>query len=115
MIILRRIDDITSNAWARQDIITSGQRILKTSDLINIFQGSFSNYQLEVVTNAYMIKHNKIVYWMPFSIHNSTKWVKWGWAEGTKRSLNMFKGFIKYAGWRNFIWQTIFFCKNKAP
>ena len=29
MIILRRVDDITSNAWARQDIVTSGQRILK--------------------------------------------------------------------------------------
>lgn len=115
MIILRRVDDITSNAWARQDIITSGQRILKTSDLKNVFQSSFSNYQLEVATNSYMIKHNKTVYWMPFSIHGPLRTEKWGFKNGLKFFWNSFIGYFRHRLVGQFIWQTMFFCKDKAP
>ena len=42
MIILRRSKDTTSLAWMRQDIVTSGQRILKRQDLENVF----ANYRI---------------------------------------------------------------------
>lgn len=116
MIILRRVDDITSNAWARQDIVTSGQRILKTSDLKKVFLSSFSNYQLEVATNAYMIKHNKTVYWMPFSIHGPLRTEKWGLKYGLGKYFNSFIEYFKHRRLvSQFIWQTMFFCRKEAP
>lgn len=117
MIILRRIEDKTVivSRYIRHDVIFSGQRILRKSDLKNIFINKISDYQVEMAINTYMMKNKKIVYWMQSSVHNSTKWTKWGWIKGTKRSFNMFKGFVNYAGWRNFIWQTLFFCRNEAP
>jgi len=117
MIILRKMEEetIIVSRYFRHDVIFSGERILRKSDLEEIYKNNFSDYQIEMVINTYMMRNKKSVYWMPSSVHSKNKWVKWGWFEGTKRALNMFKGFIKYAGWRNFIWQTLFFCRNKAP
>lgn len=117
MIILRKMEDKTVmiSRYFRHDIIFSGERILKKSDLDKIYINSFSDYEIEVAINTYMMKNKKLVYWLPSSVHSKNKWAKWGWVLGTKRASNMFKGFIKYAGWRNFIWQTIFFCRKEAP
>lgn len=116
MIILRKIKDETVmvSRYFRHDIIFSGERILKINDLKEIYKRNFSGYQIEVAINSYMMKNKKRVYWMPSSVNSHNKWQKWGWIEGTKRALNMFKGFIEYAGWRNFIWQTLFFCRQKV-
>lgn len=113
MIIMRRVADTTSLAFIRQDIVTSGQRILKRDDLEKIFQDSSSKYQLEVSINTYMMKNKKIVYWMPLSIHNIWKQNKWGlsgyriWLRSTMA--------IFHAGLHNIIWQTLFFCRQEAP
>jgi glycosyltransferase involved in cell wall biosynthesis len=115
MIILRRVDDITSNAWARQDIVTSGQRILKTLDLKRVFQSDFSCYQLEVAMNAYMIKNMKQVYWMPLSIHGPLRMQKWGWKEGWRQVCSAVKGYFTYHLVGQLLWQSFFFCKNEAP
>lgn len=114
MIILKRIKDKTGqNPWSHT--ITSGQRILKTKDLEKVFETNVSKYQLEIAINMYMIRNKKKVFWMPFSIHNQHKWVKWGYIEGMRKMLEMTYGFISYAGIYNFIWQTLFFCKQEAP
>jgi len=115
MIILRRVDDITSNAWARQDIVTSGQRILKISDLRKVFQRNFSCYQLEVVTNAYMMKEKKSVYWMPLSIHGPLRMQKWGWKDGWRQVCSAVRGYFKYHLVGQFFWQTLVFCWQEAP
>src|SRR4030042_3718474 len=102
MIIFRRVEDktVVVSRWIRHDVIYSGQRILRKRDLEKVYKMSLSGYQIEVAINTYMMRNKKNVFWMPSSIHNSTQWTKWGLFEGTRRSLNMFKGFVKYAGWR---------------
>jgi glycosyltransferase involved in cell wall biosynthesis len=115
MIILRRVDDITSNAWARQDIVTSGQRILKTEDLQEIFRTIFESYQLEVAINAYIMKNKKSAYWMPFSIHGPLRTQKWGWKRGMKQYYVALAGYFRYHLLCEFIRQTLFFCRNEAP
>lgn len=117
MIILRKLKDdtVVVSRYFRHDTIFSGERILRKNDLEEIYKSNFSDYQIEVAINTYMMKNKKIVYWMPSSINSNNKWKKWGWVEGSKKAFNMFKGFVQYAGWRNFIWQTLFFCRTMAP
>ena len=115
MIILKLVTDIMKSDPFRLYTILSGQRILRTSDLKRIYENKFSGFQIEAVINDYMIKNNKKVFWMPSSIHNLSKYRKWGKFEGTKRVFTLFKEIADYICWRNFIWQTMFFCKNKAP
>lgn len=114
MIILRRVDDVTSNAWARQDIITSGQRILKTEDLRQVFNGKFESYQLEVAINAYMMRYKKKAYWIPFSIHGPLRTQKWGWKYGIRMFFVSFFGYFRYHLFGEFIRQTLFFCRREA-
>jgi len=116
MIILRKIEDETVKVsrFLRHDTIFSGERILRTNDLRRVYENKFSDYQIEMAINTYMMRSKKNVYWMPSSVNSFNKWEKWGWLEGTKRSLKMFKGFVSYAGWKNFIWQTFFFCRKEA-
>lgn len=122
MIILRRVADVTSNvlgrliiSMSRQDIVTSGQRLLKSGDLREILQRVFGGYQLEVATNAYMMKHKKKVYWMPFSMYSPLSMQKWGWKDGVKRYIKSLQGYFKYHLVGKFLWQTLFFCRDEAP
>lgn len=116
MIILRRMTDKTVifSRWLRHDIIYSGQRILRTHDLKEIYKNKIVGYQIEVAINTYMMRNRKLVYWMPSTIQNLPKQMKWGWSKGSKNSLNMFRDFVIYAGLRNFVWQTVFFCHRRA-
>lgn len=59
MIILRRVADKTAPSWTRQDIVTSGQRILKKDDLKNVFQKYPPGYPIEWALNIYMLKNHK--------------------------------------------------------
>lgn len=114
MIILRRSKDTTSLAWMRQDIVTSGQRILKRKDLENVFANYPSGYQLEWAVNTYMIKNKKKVYWMPFSIHNLWRHQKYGLRAGSKTYWTATVANL-LVGIPNLIWQTLFFCRDEAP
>lgn len=115
MIILRRVEDKSAVGWTRDDIIFSGQRILRKSDLKKLFENKVEGYQLEIAINNYIIKNGKTAYWMPFSIHNQPKYYKLGFVVGIKRGFRMFQEIIRYAGIRNFLWQTLFFCRQSAP
>lgn len=110
LIILRRSKDKTGTAWLRWDIVTSGQRVIKKYDLIEILKSKLKCYQLEMATNFYMISKNKRVYWMHSSIQNLHKHRKWGFIEGMKIGI---PGLISYTGWKDTIWQSLFFCRNE--
>lgn len=116
MIILRKIKDETVKVsrFIRHDTIFSGERILRRRDLEKIYQNNISDYQIEMAINTYMMRNKKKVYWVLSSVNSFNKWEKWGWLEGTKRGREMFKGFVSYAGWKNFIWQTLFFCRYEV-
>lgn len=114
MIILRRSADSTAPAWTRQDIVTSGQRILRKADLEQIFHNYPSGYQLEWAINTYMIRNRKKVYWMPFSIHNKWRHEKYGFIAGIKTYLTATQANLR-VGVHNLLWQTLFFCRDEAP
>jgi glycosyltransferase involved in cell wall biosynthesis len=78
MIILPLVTELMKNDWFRVYVILSGQRILRVKDLQNIFKKNFSGFQVEVAINKYMIVKQKNVFWMPSSIHNPSKYKKWG-------------------------------------
>lgn len=115
MIILPLVTDLMKNDWFRVYVILSGQRILQTNDLKNVCKDNISGFQIEAAINQYMILKQKNVFWMPSSIHNLSKYKKWGFFQGIKNVFSLFKEIFKYTGWKNFFWQTMFFCKNKAP
>jgi len=114
MIILKLVTDIMKSDPFRLYTILSGQRILRKSDLDKIYENNFSGFQIEVAINNYMIKNNKKVFWMPSSIHNLSKYRKWGKLEGSKRVITLFKEITDYVGWSSFIQQILFFCKREA-
>lgn len=114
LIILRRLKDTTSLAWMRQDIVTSGQRLLRRQDLKNVFANYPPGYQLEWAVNTYMIKNKKKVYWMPFSIHNLWRHQKYGLRAGWKTYWTATVANLR-VGVPNLIWQTLFFCRDEAP
>lgn len=114
MIILPLVTELMKNDWFRVYTILSGQRILKTFDLLKIYENKPSGFQIEAAINAYMMDINKKVFWMPSSIKNLSKYGKWGMMQGIKRMLCMFKEIIKYLGLKNFIRQSLFFCRKEA-
>lgn len=115
MIILPLVTELMKNDWFRVYVILSGQRIFRVKDLLNVYEDNISGFQIEVAINKYMIDKQKNVFWMPSSIHNPSKYKKWGLFEGIKKMLSLFREIIKYIGWRNFIWQVLFYCKQEAP
>jgi glycosyltransferase involved in cell wall biosynthesis len=115
MIILRRVEDNTSLPWLRQDIVTSGQRLLRRDDLVRIFENNISGYQLEVAINAYMIRNHKRVYWMPFSIHGPWRTQKWSRKDSLKQVARSARNYLKPIFLRDIVWQSLFFCREQAP
>src|SRR3989338_3955967 len=113
MIILRRVADKTAAIipWLRDDIVLSGQRILKTEDLREVFDRKIDGYKLESYINRYMMEKKKKVFWMPFSVQNIHKQHKWGYWEGMKIGI---PGFIQYMFSFTMVRQILYFCKEEA-
>ena len=113
MIILRRVADKSAAIipWLRDDIVLSGQRILKTKDLRKVFDRKIDGYKLESYTNRYMMEKKKKVFWMPFSVQNIHKQYKWGYWEGMKIGI---PGFIQYMFSFDMVRQILYFCKEEA-
>lgn len=104
--ILRRI---TSNWYIKllyRELILSGQRMLKTQDLREVFAHNLINkYQLEVAINMYMEAHHKTTLRYPFSAENVFKYQKrWFWY-GLHRDILMFKDIFSYMG-------LVWFCRH---
>jgi len=111
--ILRRIYAKWYIKLLYRELILSGSRMLRRSDLTKIFQHTFSDYQLEVAINDYMRKYKKQVMWYPFSANNIFKSKKLWRKKGIKKDFLMYKNIINYAGLLNFLRQTIFFRPKK--
>lgn len=114
MIILRRIIESKFLSLIRHDIVMSGQRILKTKDLREVFQKQFKKYQLEMSINDYMMKKNKKAYWMPLSTSNPKKVFKHGLINSLSLYTDVIKGFVSYSGFNGYLKQIATFCKQQA-
>jgi len=76
MLILRRIKAPFLVKLTRGDVLSTGERIVKTKYLNNILKESSKGWQLESKLNQYMYENKKRVFWVSHSGIN-THW-KWG-------------------------------------
>lgn len=113
MIIFRRLSDPWFSKMVRGEILTSGERILRVTDLKSIFNTHPHKYQLEYAINFYMMKNRKNSYWIPYSGQNDPKMLKRGAVKGLLQELAMYNDMLKFAGlWLAF--KSLFmFCRKE--
>ncbi|MBU0974756.1 glycosyltransferase [Patescibacteria group bacterium] len=110
-LIFRQTDDPLISKILRHDLIISGERILKTSDLKNIFQKNPVNYQIEFVINNYLLRNRKNTFWIPFYSKNHFKLKKWSCKIAFKKTLQCQKELFKF----QHLEQWLFFRPKALP
>jgi hypothetical protein len=113
MVILRRIYSSLEAKWIRADIIFSGERILRRSDLIKVFRTNPIGYQIEIAINKYMIKNHKKVFWMKSSAKNIFKRKKVGFLKGFISEQKMHFSLMKFNGVLEYLYQIVFFARQE--
>jgi len=113
MLILRRINAVLFVRLYRADILFTGERILRKSDLETILESEVSGWQLESAINTWMFTNNKKVEWMAHSAVNRHKYLKWGVLKGLRLDLKTYSDMITATGFNNIMKQIIFFAKNE--
>jgi len=114
MVILRRVKAGMHARLSRGDVLFSGERILKTADLIAALATNPHRYQIEIAINRYMAECGKRVYWMPSSARNTLKAQKHGPIRGLAGDVAMVKNMIDYAGVGAYLEQYLHFAREEA-
>lgn len=109
MWILRRVYAKRYIKILYRELILSGQRMLRTTDLKCVFQEKVDRYQLEVAINTYMYTHKKTTVRSPYSGNNTFKSEKRWVIDGRKRNVLMYKDILGYQWTANFLKHTFFF------
>lgn len=112
MLILRRINSPWFVKWYRSDILLSGERLIKRSDLVQIMKLKMKRYQLEVAINRYMIRQKKVVRWMPWSAMNTYKVDKLGVLDGSRKEFKMYVEIVSFVGFSHMMLQLASFTKK---
>jgi glycosyltransferase involved in cell wall biosynthesis len=112
MIILRRVKAGMHARLCRGDVLFSGERIVKTADLISALAANPSRYQIEIALNRYMLENRKRVVWMPSSARNTLKVHKRGPVRGLAGDVAMVKNMVDYAGVGAYLEQYLFFARE---
>ncbi len=113
MIILRRVNSPLFVKSSRGDVLTSGERILKTKDLNRIIKKGVHGYQLEMAINHYMQTHSKNVFWMPSEAMNTFPIRKFRLFKGIKKDLKMYLSILQFIGLINFLILVISFARRR--
>lgn len=113
MIILRRMNAPWFVKMNRSDILLSGERIIRKSDLTTILKDPVQGYELEVATNKYMQENGKNAHWMPSSAINIPKMKKNGIWTGLLKEIQMFVNIVLYLGVISSFKQIVSFCTKK--
>lgn len=115
MVVLRRINAPLLTKIVRGDILVSGERILKKTDMEHVLSTQKpQHFQLEFAINRWMMLHRKNVYWMPSSASNTYKMEKQGFVKGLSRDILSTLDIVAYLGLREYVKQVLFFCKQRA-
>lgn len=114
MLILRRINAPFYIKSYRADILFSGERILRKTDLSSILiNPDIRGWQLESAINTWMVKNRKNVAWIAYSGTNRLKYSKYGVIKGLKLDLKTYSDMITANGFLGFIRQIIFFGREE--
>lgn len=112
MLILRRVNSPWFVKWYRSDILLSGERLIKKSDLMQVMKLKVKRYQLEVAINRYMIRQKKVVRWMPWSAMNTYKVDKLGVLDGSRKEFKMYVEIVSFVGFSHMMLQLASFTKK---
>lgn len=112
MIILRRVRAGMHARLSRGDVLFSGERIVKTADLLAALAANPSRYQIEIALNRHMLENGKRVVWMPSSARNTLKVHKQGPVRGLAGDVAMVKNMVDYAGVGAYLEQYLFFARE---
>lgn len=113
MLILRRVNAVFLARLYRADVLFTGERILRKSDLETILNGAVNGWQLEAAINAWMYANGKHVVWVPHSGINTHKYLKWGVLNGLRLDLKTYSDMITATGFNNIIRQILFFAREE--
>jgi glycosyltransferase involved in cell wall biosynthesis len=105
------------NKLIRADIIFSGERILRKTDLIEVFsEFRPKSYELELSIDLYMKKLRKNTCWYYNFAQNPTKVVKQGIMSGWVDQIKMdYQVLIKQMGFVKLLLFSFNFCREKCP
>ncbi|WPP51884.1 glycosyltransferase [Catalinimonas niigatensis] len=115
MIVFRRMKAPWFVKYDRGDILFSGERILKSSELRVILNNKVEHYQLEIAINQWMLDHDKHVCWLPSSVTNTYKFQKLGLYEGLTKEFRMWYNLVNYIGVKNYLRQIRKFATTTIP
>lgn len=90
MIIFRRSRAPWFLKMRRSDVLLSGERLIRKTDLLTVLQQDVSGFQLEMALNWYMYIHQKSCYWAPSQALNSFKFEKRGFFKGIRDDIHMY-------------------------
>lgn len=96
----------------RFDLIYTGERILRKSDLLKILKEGVSQFQLEIAINTFMMRNKKNIFYFSASHINLPKSGKFGFIAGVIEDLKMFWQVCSFDP-INYFLQTFFFCRTE--
>ncbi len=112
MIILKRLNASFLVRFIRADVLLSGERLVKKSDLELVFEENVIGYQLEMAINKHMKMNNKKVIWMSNTAKNHYKYLKNSFFKGLWKDIKMYLNILSYIGLNNFLNHVFTFCKS---
>jgi glycosyltransferase involved in cell wall biosynthesis len=115
MLILRRQNEPFFIKFTRGELVLSGERILSTQDLLEIYKQKPQSYQLEIAINLFMIEKKRNVFWFPYSGRNTFKSKKVGLVKGMLKELQMYRNVGSYIGYKKYMENLLFFCRDEYP
>ena len=113
MLILRRVNADMLIRMYRGDVLFTGERIMRKSDLLDILSGPVKRWQLESAINTWMFQNKKNVFWMAQSATNTDKSLKWGLVKGLVNDVRTFGDMMFATGFNNFVKQILFYAKDE--
>ncbi len=113
--LIFRLNDPDLWSTIRSDIVLSGNRLLKRKDLEQILALRPDRYQIEFMTNKYMIQYNKQVFWAASSAMQTFKVEKFGLFEGAVREIEMSMNIFSRYSVLDYVKQMLFFCTDEVP
>ncbi len=114
MLVLRRKNEALVSKMVRGDVLVSGERIIRTSDLRNVMKTHPVAYEIEPAINYYMMEKQKRVCWMFHSGTNTIKINKIGFFEGMKKEIQYVYSVLVYKGPVVQAKSMLFFCRNNV-
>ena len=115
MLVMRRLSDPWFSKLFRGEVLTTGERVLRTENLKEIFITHPKSYQIEYAVNYYHMDRHKKVYWMPFTGENFPKVKKVGLLTGMRKEITMHINCLMYKGLSKYLQSFFFFCKEEYP